>query len=225
MAENYDKLSPIGESQSRVLGEYWASRTVVFQQIFCGPAQRHLRTMEIAGDVIRRAGLPWPEPQIIPEFDEFDAFQVMKIMLPILVERNDTVREMQQQFLRHQQTPDAGRLLEILFQEVAAHWCSGEFETPNLESWPQFRERVERGIAKVRAGTPRSSSSVVFTSGGPIAATIGHVLDLSHRKAIEFVWHSRNASFSEFLSSGSRFSLSSFNSFPHLTDKSLLSYR
>lgn len=225
MAEDYDKLSALGEQQSRVLGEYWAGNGIVFQRVFCGPAQRHLRTMEIAGNVVRQAGLHWPEPEFLTEMNEFDAFQMMKTMLPILVERDQRVRALEEEFRRHQQTPDAGRRLEILFQEVAAHWSSGEFETPHLETWPEFRKRVEQGIAKLKAGTPRSSSSVVFTSGGPIAATIGHVLGLSHRRTIEFVWLSRNASYSEFLFTDSRFSLSSFNSFPHLAEKSLLSYR
>jgi hypothetical protein len=38
-------------------------------------------------------------------------------------------------------------------------------------------------------------------------------------------WMSRNASFSVFLSSGDRFTLSSFNAHPHLEDERLLTYR
>jgi len=35
----------------------------------------------------------------------------------------------------------------------------------------------------------------------------------------------RNCSYSEFLYSGERFTLSTFNSFPHLEDASMLTYR
>ncbi len=38
-------------------------------------------------------------------------------------------------------------------------------------------------------------------------------------------WMSRNCSFSEFLPSGDRLTLSSYNSFPHLDDDALLTYR
>ena len=41
-AENYDQLSPIGETQSRRLGQYWAERNVTFDAVFCGPCQRHV---------------------------------------------------------------------------------------------------------------------------------------------------------------------------------------
>ena len=40
--------------------------------------------------------------------------------------------------------------------------------------------------------------------------------------AIEFVWLARNCSFAEFLFSGDRFSMHSFNSIPHLDDRRLL---
>ena len=43
--------------------------------------------------------------------------------------------------------------------------------------------------------------------------------------AIEFVWLARNCSFAEFLFSGDRFSMHSFNSIPHLDDRRLLTYR
>jgi hypothetical protein len=39
------------------------------------------------------------------------------------------------------------------------------------------------------------------------------------------MWMSRNCSYSEFLFSGERFTLSAFNAFPHLDDPALLTYR
>jgi broad specificity phosphatase PhoE len=94
-----------------------------------------------------------------------------------------------------------------------------------VETWAQFRTRIREAIIRIRSEAAKSSSSVAFTSGGPIAATVSLALDLPPHKAIEFVWMSRNGSYSEFLFSGERFSLSSFNSFPHLDNRELLTYR
>jgi broad specificity phosphatase PhoE len=225
MEDDYDKLSPLGEEQARKLGRFWARHELVFQQVFHGPARRHIRTMEIAGEEVLRAGLPWPGPVSVPAMDEFDAYQVMKKTVPVLIDHDENVRRLHDEFRADQQSPEAGRILQKLFEEVARHWCSGEFDVPEVESWAQFRTRVSEAVKTIRVSTPKSTSTVVFTSGGPIAATLAEVLGLLPKTAIEFVWLSRNCSWSEFVFSGDRFSLSAYNSFPHLDDRSLLTYR
>jgi broad specificity phosphatase PhoE len=225
MAKNYDKLSPVGERQARKLGEFWLKTGTTFDLVFQGPAERHARTATIVAEVFKEAGRPWPQPVTIPGVDEFDAGLLMRLLVPILAERHEPVREMQEAFVRGADTPEAGLLLQRLFEEVARHWSSGTADVPEMESWSAFRTRICSGIRQIRSLAPKSSSSVVFTSGGPIAATIAIAQDLSPRKAIELVWVSRNSSYSEFLFSGDRFSLSSFNAHPHIEDRALLTYR
>ncbi len=225
MSDDYDRLSPLGERQAHKLGRFWARHELIFQQVFHGPAQRHIRTMEIAAEEVRRAGLPWPKPVRIPDMDEFDAYQMMKTMVPMLADRDEQVRRLNDDFRANQESAEAGRLLQKLFEVVARHWCAGEFPIDAVESWPQFQSRIASAIVRLREGTPKSTSTVVFTSGGPIAATLAEALCLPARKAIEFVWLSRNCSWSEFVFSGDRFSLSAYNSFPHLDNRSLLTYR
>jgi broad specificity phosphatase PhoE len=225
MAENYDKLSPLGELQARKLGEFWLKNGVAFDCTYHGPAQRHIRTAEIVADVYRGAGAAWPEATVIPDLDEFDAAVILRTLMPILAESHEPVRELNEAYRNGANSPDVGIHLERLFQEVARHWSMGTVHSPHVESWEEFRTRVSRGIQEIRSAAPKSSGSVVFTSGGPIAATVGLAQDLAPHKAIELVWVSRNSSFSEFLFSGDRFSLSSFNTSPHLDDRALLTYR
>jgi broad specificity phosphatase PhoE len=225
MSDDYDRLSPLGEQQARKLGQFWARHGLIFQQVFHGPAQRHIRTMEIAAEEVTRAGLPWSAPEAIRELDEFDGYQMMKTIVPILIERDEQVRRLHDDFRTNQESAEAGRLLQKLFEEAARHWCAGEFHVAEVESWSQFRARITHAINRIRALTPKSTSTVVFTSGGPIAATLAEVLCLPPHKAIEFVWLSRNCSWSEFVFSGDRFSVSAYNSFPHLDSRSLLTYR
>jgi broad specificity phosphatase PhoE len=225
MAENYDKLSPLGELQARKLGEFWLKSGVSFDRVFQGPAQRHIRTAEIVADVYRNAGAPWPESSIINDVDEFDATLLMQRLMPALCAAHEPVRQLREAYTDSVDSPHVGLHLERLFEEVARHWSLGSIHAPGVETWADFRARVQRGIDTIRSTTPKSSSSVVFTSGGPIAATVGLAHNLAPHKAIELVWVSKNSAYSEFLFSGDRFSLSSFNTHPHLDDRTLLTYR
>ncbi len=225
MSEDYDKLSTMGEEQSRKLGQFWARHGLTFDRVFHGPAKRHIRTMEIAAEQVKAAGLPWPTPQLLPAVDEFDAYTMMKTMVPLLEGVDENVRVRNRAFWDNQGSPEAGRLLQSLFEAVAHRWCSGEILAPGVETWSEFLARISGAVAELRASAMKGSSTAVFTSAGPIAATIASALELSVSKSIEFVWLSRNSSYSEFLISGERFSLSSFNSFPHLDEERLLTYR
>jgi hypothetical protein len=66
---------------------------------------------------------------------------------------------------------------------------------------------------------------VIFTSAGTIAAAMRRALHLSAEATLRMTWMSRNASFSSFLASGERFTLSTFNAHPHLDGDGLLTYR
>ena len=225
MAENYDKLSDLGEHQARKLGEFWLARGVAFDLVFQGPAERHKRTAAIVADVYRAAGAPWPEHDTVSDLDEFDALALIRTLAPLLMEMHEPVRDLHHAFERGAHSPNAGSLLERLFQEVARHWAIGSVLTPDVESWQQFSTRVARGVRHIRCKAPKSSNSVAFTSGGTIAATLGFAQELAPHKAMDLVWVSRNSSYSEFLFSGERFSLTSFNTHPHLDDRALLTYR
>jgi len=65
----------------------------------------------------------------------------------------------------------------------------------------------------------------IFSSGGPIGVALQRALELSPENTLKVAWMARNCSFSEFLFSGERFTLSSFNELPHLDESSLITYR
>ena len=225
MSHDYDKLSDLGELQCRKLAEFWLRHEFRFDLVIRGPAKRHARSAEVVGEEYRTAGLPWPETVVVPELDEFDAFRMMQIMTPVLATQDAEIRDLATKYEADRHTPEAGRSLQKLFEAVCRVWCNGEYDVDGLESWPSFRGRVERALVRIRQTTPPSSNVVAFTSGGPIAASVGYTLGLANSKAIEFVWLTRNCSMSEFVFTGSRFSMASFNSIPHLDDRALVTYR
>src|SRR5579864_3164503 len=96
--QNYDKLSAIGEEQARRLGQYWVRQKVVFDRVYTGPRLRQRHTGRIVADAYRDAGLPFPEPVVIQEFDEYQGGAVLEHGLPQLLDTNSEFRELHQAF-------------------------------------------------------------------------------------------------------------------------------
>ena len=225
LKENYDQLSERGELQSRILGEYWLRTGEVFDQVYQGPACRHLRTGQIVGHVYRQAGALWPEPVTLPELNEYPGIEVVRTFLPGLMETHEDIRALEAEFRQAGEQEVAFRIYDKLFARITRMWVNEELHSPEVEPWREFCARVDRAIAQIRNAAGKNARIVVFTSGGVISATVRAALDLSPLRTLEMSWTSRNASYTEFLFSTERFSLASFNNHPHLEDEELLTYR
>jgi len=222
---NYDKLCATGEVQARLLGEYWARRGVRFGSVWSGPRVRQVQTARLVEEAYRRLDREFPEVAVKSEFDEYPAEAVLKQGLPQVLERSQEVRDLHRAFELAKGSDDRKRSFQQMFEAVIGMWVSGELVVDDVESWQDFCARVDRGIAAIVEGAMPPGDSVIFTSGGPIGVAMRRALNLSHADTLQLTWMSRNASFTEFLSSGSRFTLSTFNAHPHLEDEFLLTYR
>lgn len=225
LSQNYDQLSALGETQARLLGEYWAQRKVLFDRVCTGPAIRHRHTAQIAGEAYRKIGLGLPEPVIMDEFDEFQGDAVLSQSLPQLLAHNEKIRELHEAMQNSSGEPEKRANFQRMFEAVISMWVNGEIAPQNVESWQGFCARVNRGLSAFLANCTKGEAVVIFSSGGPVSVAVQRALHLSAQDTLRAAWMSRNCSFSEFLFSGDRFTLSSFNSFPHLDDVSLLTYR
>jgi broad specificity phosphatase PhoE len=225
LEHNYDKLSALGEEQARILGEYWLRAGANFNQVYYGPACRHRRTGDIVAEVFRRAGAEWPEAVTLPELDEYPGIEVVRTFLPGLMETHEDIRALEAEFRQAGEKSVAFRLYDKLFQRITRMWVDEELDSPEIESWKAFCERVQRGLEQIREQATKNARVAVFTSGGVIGAAVRLALDLGPQTTLEVAWTSRNASYTEFLFSVDRFSLSSFNNHPHLEDAGLLTYR
>ncbi len=223
LEQNYDKLSAIGETQARRLGQHWARQKILFDGVCSGPPVRHKQTAKIVAAVYRDAGIPFPEPVKIPEFDEYQAEAVLKQGLPRLVESNEEVRKLHQAF---QSSSGSDRLanFERMFELLITKWVDGEVVLPAVESWPEFCARADHGLSQCMSNG-RGQQLAIFCSAGLIGVAMRRALHLSSQHTLRTTWMVRNSSFSEFLFSKDRFTLSTFNAFPHLDDVSLLTYR
>jgi broad specificity phosphatase PhoE len=225
LERDYDKLCANGEAQSGLLGEYWSRRGVVFDNSYSGPRLRQLETARIVAEAYGRASLSFPETVVMSEFDEYAAEAVLRQCLPQLLPVNAEVNELHRAYGESSESGERRKTFQKLFEAVIGKWVAGETTAPGVESWHEFCLRVERGLAQVVRDTPPAASAVVFTSAGPIGAAMRRALHLSAEDTLQLTWMSRNASFSGFLASGERFTLSTFNEHPHLEGDGLLTYR
>ena len=225
LSQNYDQLSARGETQARLLGEYWAKHNVVFDRACSGPALRHRQTAQLVCEAYRKAGRDFPSSLIMDEFDEFQGDAVLSQTLPELSANNDRIREFHGALQNSTDEASKRANFQRLFQAVISLWVDGKIAPPGVESWESFCERVNRGLSTFLGKAKQGELGVIFTSGGPVSVAVQRALHLSAQDTLQIAWMPRNCSLSEFLFSGDRFALSSFNSFPHLDNESLLTHR
>jgi len=141
---DYDRLSPLGERQSRRVGARLAGEQPRPALVCAGPRKRHLQTALLVVEAARAAGADYPDPTIDEDLDE----------LP--------VREL---VLAHGLGPD------IMASVVAAvrAWASGTLAPPGVITPAQFVERVEGCYRRL---FPEQGTAIVVTSGGPIAVSL-----------------------------------------------------
>jgi broad specificity phosphatase PhoE len=225
LSQNYDQLSPLGETQARLLGEYWAQRRTPFNRVCTGPAARHRHTAQIVREVYRQKALAFPDPVMMPEFDEFQGERVLAESLPQLLEQDTAIRELHDAVQMSINETQKRAAFQRLFGRVISMWANGNLPPVTAEPWHEFCARVDRGLTSILTDSAKGEAVAIFTSGGPLAAAVRRALHLATEDTLQVAWMSRNCSFTEFLCSGGRLTLSSFNAFPHLDDDSLLTYR
>lgn len=222
---NYDKLSAKGEAQARLLGAYWAKHKVGFERVYSGPRARQRDTARIVGEAYAQAGLPWPQLDLLPPFDEFQAEAVMERALPGLLERDRGVRELHQAFEQAESQAERFKTFQRVFEVVIGRWAAGELPVPGIEPWPDFCARVQKGLQQLSQNGNLGQRVAVFSSGGPIGVAMQKALGLSTEATLRSAWMVPNCAYSEFLFSGDRFTLRSYNSYPHLIDPDFFTYR
>jgi broad specificity phosphatase PhoE len=227
LADDYDRLSPAGEAQACALGEYWARRGEVFSEVYVGPRRRQRQTAELAGDRCRRAGLPWPEPAVLEELDEYDLAGLLDRLAPALARRDRDFDDLVDLHRRSQGEDARARTFQRMFEALLTHWLAAPAAAVerDVESWPAFRDRVGRGLGRITEGATRGRRVAAFTSGGTIGAAVARALGAPDRAALELSWRLRNCSLTHLMFTPGRLSLDDFNTVPHLPEPACRTYR
>jgi broad specificity phosphatase PhoE len=202
-ADDYDQLSPLGERQSTLLGNWLAECGTKPDYVAMGPRSRHRDT---ALPCLHAAGVDMP-PVTMPGLDEVEHLDLLAQLRPDLAAPGALRAAMKQE-------ADPYRSFQRLFVDALDRWTSGRHDTDYLRSWPEFREGVLdalRQLTEIEANTLWA-----FTSGGPIAVIASALLQAPTSRAFELSWPLVNTGVTR-LRLGSRgASLMTYNAWPHL---------
>ncbi len=216
-AQDYDQLSARGAEQGRALGRWFAQLGLPFDQAICGSLRRHRQTAEAC---LEQLNAP-PALQIDAGFDEYDHQEMLLRAEPAFADPQSAGA-----FLQGHDNPR--KAFQAVFVRAFARWTSGLHDADYRESWPTFRDRCLAALDRVMNAAPRSSTIVVFTSGGPISAITHRLLGTAEDRLSDLNASIANASITRILFQPGHVTLNSLNTISHLEaadDPALVTYR
>jgi broad specificity phosphatase PhoE len=220
--ENYDRLSPLGKRQARILAEHLLDAGFHFDAVYSGTMARQTATAQEVLSAYRAANTRIPDLETLRGFDEYDSAGVIKALFPDMVKDEPSLNDELPKMFASKTS------FKRVFEAAMLRWVTGEFDTPEIERWEDLKARVVASLRLIMQRHGKGKTTVVFTSGGAIAASLAYVLGISGERAIRLNWQLVNSSVSRFMYNEERITLAGFNSIAHLElagDPSLITYR
>lgn len=213
---DYDRLSPMGFEQARIVGEHLKARLGTVDAIARGSMRRHRETTDTA---LAAMGLDVP---VIEDagFNEYAFEGIVKAYRPDFTDQSVMRAELAA-------SGNPQKAFQQFFEAAVARWTGGEFDHEYEESWPDFHSRCGGALDHLVQHLGHGKTALVFTSGGYIGVTVQRLLGLTAQQAFGFNWHIANASITKLLYGSKGIALQSFNEHGHLetTDGKLLTFR
>jgi broad specificity phosphatase PhoE len=205
-AADYDRLSDLGHSQSRWLGEWFAMRRLRFDAMVTGTLNRHHQTLSGVCEGIGLASGTLPIE--LPGLDEYH--------FRAIVPAYESVEPHHPLVLARQAAPaDKAAFYRVLRLALRA-WAEDALPGPLPESWSEFRSRVEEAASELQRLSERHARILAISSGGAMAALFGGRFGLDVEQIVDVNLQIRNTSVSHFYLNRERFLLASWNAVPHL---------
>jgi broad specificity phosphatase PhoE len=220
--ENYDRLSPKGSEQSRLLADFFLKTGLTFDALYSGAIDRQRQTVREIISLYDESGLGMPEPKVMTEFDEYDSKAIVTSEIDGLIAEDQTIAL----DLDHMYTDK--KAFQRVFEKVMLRWVMGRYDKPGVETWAEVQRRVRAGFVRVMEENGRNKLILVIASGGTISAAVQFALGISDAETIQLSWQIVNTSVTRFMYNNQRITLQSFNIFSHLelTERSdLITYR
>jgi len=194
-SQDYDNLSDLGKTQSRILGDYLLEKSTEFDAVFSGSLKRHNETQNGA---INRDTI-----NINPDWNEFDHKAITKQFMLT----NNISRE---EFGQYQDK----ELLSV-FSKALKSWVKADQDSSAYpESWVEFRTRVNQAFKDSIGQTQHTG--LVFTSGGPISSVVGMAWEFSAEQIIKLNWTLINTGITKLLISKRGITVACVNEHHHL---------
>ncbi|OTG61973.1 histidine phosphatase family protein [Acinetobacter sp. ANC 3903] len=200
--ESYDQLSPNGELQAKLLGQYFDQILKETPYVVAGSMQRHQQTAQLA----LAECFPEAEIQTDNAWNEFNHQQVFAKYEPRFNEPH-----LLKQDVAKEENPRA--YLAKIFEGAIERWTGGDYHHEYDESWPHFKNRVETALQKLcnELAKTKPRYAVVFTSGGVISVAAGKLLELNANRTFALNWAIANTSMTTLRLVGNEAQLLSLN--------------
>src|SRR5262249_1823563 len=153
-------------------GEYWVNRDVRFDEVFTGPRKRQIETAALVGEAFRAAGRPWPEPQMLPEFDEHQVDRLIKLGMPEIAREHPHVGPLHEAYRASQTPRDTARSFQLMFEQVVMLWAQEKIGHDDVEAWAPFRQRVRAGFERIVGAQSGGRGVAAFTSVGAVTVCL-----------------------------------------------------
>lgn len=212
LSDDYDRLSELGIEQSRQLGRQLALGGARFDAVFVGPRRRHAHTAEVLLAELEAA----PEPELLPELDEYPAEDVLAARIGELTSARAELAE----DIGHSDKRRRGRAFDLLLQEALHDWVRRDRDDAAHETWQSFGARVGRALERLTRDDGRGRRVLCVSSAGTIGALAAQVLAAPAETALELGFMINNSAVTEIAFSAGKRSLARFNVLGHLADPS-----
>ena len=220
-SDDYDKLSPLGETQAENVGYYLRDHGITLDAAYSGDLKRQRRTTELA-----LASQPVAvEHTIDARFNEVRNDEQVEHLVPELVKSNPGLHELVTRGLSS--SKDYQKVIDAVFN----YWVSPACNEPKIQSWADYSGGARDALYEVMRNEGSGKTVGIFTSGGTIATLVTQVLGLGGEHAYKFYEPIFNCSITQLFYSGDKVSLSYFNDRSFLqylgkqSDQNLVSYR
>ena len=218
--EHYDRLTEIGFTQARLLGNYFARRNIHFDAVFTGTLRRQIETAQgifegnAESQPLRET---FPGQETFPGLDEYNPEALIMALtgaFPVpaaAAERRD---------------PVVVREHFRILRDALLAWAEDRTQPQGMPPWRAFQDGAVAALIEARQRFP-DGNVLIVSSGGPIAAIVTAALNAPPATAVELNLRIRNSSLTEFASTPRRHHLVSFNGLPHIDtnpDPTLVTY-
>lgn len=213
---DYDRLSSLGITQSRMLGEHMLEQDLLPEEIWVGNLLRQRQTAEHYKEA---TGLELPL-QIDSRFNEYDHKAVHRVFHPHAHTRKTAPAS---------DEPDLAVDMSFeTYTQIIHNWAAQQqinhhdIEGNSVESWHAFKHRCLSAILEI-FNNSRASKIAVFTSGGVISVIAGQLQQHSDKHIPKLIWELNNASINTIHYQDDEPRLHDLNQVPHLIeDESLI---
>jgi broad specificity phosphatase PhoE len=177
------------------------------------------RHRETAANCLETMGLSMT-PAEDSGFNEYDHEEVVNRYRPEYVDRKVMWAEFGA-------SEDPKRAFQAMFAKAIERWMAGGHDAEYTESWPDFRARTAASFDALVAGLGASKTTLVFTSGGVIAALVQRSLGIPNASVFAINWTLANCGITKFICGARGVYLSTLNEHAHFegAQSALISYR